>query len=202
MMDNGAGKFYENRKADSRDMRMDAQTSGERNHGVSSASKPLHLKIVQNAINQFVRYWNTHKTRKESKKYLPSGVAPEEVFQHPENFGLRHAGIPVDLNFEAFHCSNMCLTGLDTTLVSSRALTGPSSTVALVLVRRVGTANRSSHRAGGYWAPTAVTSFRLAPSLYGYNVQLELTIDNIVAEPASEIGMNSKLYYGTTTSLF
>ncbi|KAJ7818704.1 hypothetical protein B0H14DRAFT_2601133 [Mycena olivaceomarginata] len=33
-----------------------------------------------------------------SNKYLPSGVAPEQVFQHPENFGLRHAGIPVDLN--------------------------------------------------------------------------------------------------------
>ncbi|KAJ7904001.1 hypothetical protein B0H13DRAFT_2334931 [Mycena leptocephala] len=55
-------------------------------------------RIVQNAVNQFVRYWNTHKTRKQSNKYLPSGVAPEEVFQHPENFGLRHAGIPVDLN--------------------------------------------------------------------------------------------------------
>jgi hypothetical protein len=51
---------------------------------------------VQNAINQFVRYWNTHKTRKQSNKYLPSGVEPEEVFQHPENFGLRHAGM--DLN--------------------------------------------------------------------------------------------------------
>jgi hypothetical protein len=29
---------------------------------------------------------------------LPSGVAPEEVFQHPENFGFRQAGIQVDLN--------------------------------------------------------------------------------------------------------
>jgi hypothetical protein len=53
---------------------------------------------VLNAVNQFVRYWNTHKTRKQSNKYLPSGVAPEEVVQHPENFGLHHAGIPVDLN--------------------------------------------------------------------------------------------------------
>ncbi|KAJ7290753.1 hypothetical protein C8J57DRAFT_1013470, partial [Mycena rebaudengoi] len=58
----------------------------------------LWFRIVQNAVNQFVRYWNTHKTRKQSSKYLPSGVAPEEVFQHPENFGLRHAGIPADLN--------------------------------------------------------------------------------------------------------
>jgi hypothetical protein len=58
----------------------------------------LWFRIVQNAVNQFVRYWNTHKTRKQSSKYLASGVAPEEVFQHPENFGLRHAGIPADLN--------------------------------------------------------------------------------------------------------
>ncbi|KAJ6483425.1 hypothetical protein C8R45DRAFT_932038 [Mycena sanguinolenta] len=55
-------------------------------------------RIVQIAVNQFVRYSNTHKTRKQSNKYLPSGVAPEDVFQHPENFGLRHAGIPLDLN--------------------------------------------------------------------------------------------------------
>ncbi|KAJ6491009.1 hypothetical protein C8R45DRAFT_1137970 [Mycena sanguinolenta] len=58
----------------------------------------LWSRIVQNAVNQFVQYWNTHKTRKQSNKYLPSGVAPQEVFKHPENFGLRHAGIPVDLN--------------------------------------------------------------------------------------------------------
>ncbi|KAJ6494359.1 hypothetical protein C8R45DRAFT_776568, partial [Mycena sanguinolenta] len=58
----------------------------------------LWPRIVQNAVNQFVQYWNTHKTRKQSNKHLPSGVAPEEVFKHPENFGLRHAGIPVDLN--------------------------------------------------------------------------------------------------------
>ncbi|KAJ7234572.1 hypothetical protein C8J57DRAFT_1439511 [Mycena rebaudengoi] len=58
----------------------------------------LWFRIVQNAVNQFVRYWNTHKTRKQISKYLPSGVAPEEVFQHPENFGLRPAGIPADLN--------------------------------------------------------------------------------------------------------
>ncbi|KAJ7938576.1 hypothetical protein B0H13DRAFT_1851527 [Mycena leptocephala] len=57
----------------------------------------LWSRIVQN-VNQLVRYWNTHKTRKQSNKYLPSGVAPEEVFQHPESFGLRHAGIPLDLN--------------------------------------------------------------------------------------------------------
>ncbi|KAJ6521852.1 hypothetical protein B0H19DRAFT_1086346 [Mycena capillaripes] len=62
----------------------------------------LWSRIVQNAVNQFVRYWNTHKTRKQSNKYLPSGVAPEEVFQHPENFRLRHAGIPVHLNVYLF----------------------------------------------------------------------------------------------------
>ncbi|KAF8145091.1 hypothetical protein K438DRAFT_1782221 [Mycena galopus ATCC 62051] len=62
-----------------------------------NVANELHI-IVQNAVNQFVRYWNTHKTRKQSNKYLPSGVGPEEVFQHPENFGLRHADIPVDVN--------------------------------------------------------------------------------------------------------
>ncbi|KAJ7198040.1 hypothetical protein C8J57DRAFT_1233185 [Mycena rebaudengoi] len=60
----------------------------------------IPLAVVQNraiAVNQFVRYWNTHKARKQSSKYLPLGVAPE-IFQHPESFGLCHAGIPVDLN--------------------------------------------------------------------------------------------------------
>ncbi|KAF8133166.1 hypothetical protein K438DRAFT_1787683 [Mycena galopus ATCC 62051] len=57
----------------------------------------LWSRIVQNAVNHFVQYWNTHKTRKQSNNYLPSGVVPQTVFQHPETFGLRHAGIPVDL---------------------------------------------------------------------------------------------------------
>ncbi|KAJ7269124.1 hypothetical protein C8J57DRAFT_1066839, partial [Mycena rebaudengoi] len=35
----------------------------------------LWFRIVQNAVNQFMRYWNTHKTRKQSSKYLASGVA-------------------------------------------------------------------------------------------------------------------------------
>ncbi|KAJ7859018.1 hypothetical protein B0H14DRAFT_2577395 [Mycena olivaceomarginata] len=57
-----------------------------------NVSNKLHI-TVQNAVNQFHT-----QNRKQSSKYLPSGVAPEEVFHHPENFGLRHAGIPVDLN--------------------------------------------------------------------------------------------------------
>ncbi|KAJ7937963.1 hypothetical protein B0H13DRAFT_1851916 [Mycena leptocephala] len=64
----------------------------------------LWSRIVQNAVNQF-----------RSNKYLPSGVAPEEVFQHPENFGLRHAGIPVDLNVGSpgprFDCGLSMRTG-------------------------------------------------------------------------------------------
>ncbi|KAJ7216012.1 hypothetical protein GGX14DRAFT_359351 [Mycena pura] len=55
-------------------------------------------KIVQNAIDHFVRYWNTHKTRNQRNKALPSGVSPQQVFENPQNFGLRHAGVPVDLN--------------------------------------------------------------------------------------------------------
>ncbi|KAF8184632.1 hypothetical protein K438DRAFT_1907864 [Mycena galopus ATCC 62051] len=64
----------------------------------------LWSRIVQNAVNHFVQYWNTHKTRKQSNKYLPSGVAPQTVFQHPENFGLRHAGIPVNLTVSREDC--------------------------------------------------------------------------------------------------
>ncbi|KAF8181716.1 hypothetical protein K438DRAFT_1601425, partial [Mycena galopus ATCC 62051] len=57
----------------------------------------LWSRKVQNTVNHLLQYWNTHKTRKQSNKYLPSGVTPQTVFQHPENFGLRHTGIPVDL---------------------------------------------------------------------------------------------------------
>ncbi|KAJ7321619.1 hypothetical protein DFH08DRAFT_712867, partial [Mycena albidolilacea] len=51
----------------------------------------LWFRIVQNSVKQFVQYWNTHKTRKQSNRYLPS-------FQHLENFELRRTDILVDLN--------------------------------------------------------------------------------------------------------
>lgn len=44
-MDNGPGKFNENQKADSQDMRNYARTSGERSRGVGSVSEPLQWEL-------------------------------------------------------------------------------------------------------------------------------------------------------------
>ncbi|KAJ7636300.1 hypothetical protein FB45DRAFT_702891, partial [Roridomyces roridus] len=59
----------------------------------------LWSRIVQNAVDLFVEYWNTHKTRNQRNKALPSGVSPQDVFDKPQNFGLEFGGIEVDREF-------------------------------------------------------------------------------------------------------
>ncbi|KAJ7363723.1 hypothetical protein DFH08DRAFT_681566, partial [Mycena albidolilacea] len=56
----------------------------------------LWSKIVQQAVDLFVKYWNTYKTQKQCSKALPSGVSLQTVFENPADFALMHAGIPVD----------------------------------------------------------------------------------------------------------
>ncbi|KAF7291303.1 hypothetical protein MIND_01274300 [Mycena indigotica] len=58
----------------------------------------LWSRIVKQATDQFKIYWNTHKTRRQSAKHLPSGVSPRQVFDNPQNYGLYHAGIKVDIH--------------------------------------------------------------------------------------------------------
>ncbi|KAJ7251638.1 hypothetical protein C8J57DRAFT_1016033, partial [Mycena rebaudengoi] len=58
----------------------------------------LWSRIVQIPSTNLCDTGTLTKPRKQSNKYLPSGVAPEGIFQHPESFELCHAGIPVDLN--------------------------------------------------------------------------------------------------------
>ncbi|KAF8824199.1 hypothetical protein HHX47_DHR8000467 [Lentinula edodes] len=57
----------------------------------------LWPKIVQLAVDEFVDYWNNHKTRAQRAANLPSGVAPNVVFDFPENYGLVNCGIPVEI---------------------------------------------------------------------------------------------------------
>jgi hypothetical protein len=47
-------------------------------------------------LDSFKDYWNYHKSRSNPKKDLPSGVAPLEIFQHPEAYGLAQLGVPVE----------------------------------------------------------------------------------------------------------
>ncbi|KAJ7671972.1 hypothetical protein B0H14DRAFT_2205472, partial [Mycena olivaceomarginata] len=55
----------------------------------------LWPKIVKQAIDNFVRYWNNHKTCSQKEKWLPSGVAPRQVYENPVNYGFKHARKPV-----------------------------------------------------------------------------------------------------------
>ncbi|KAJ7728251.1 hypothetical protein B0H16DRAFT_1257186, partial [Mycena metata] len=41
------------------------------------------------------RYWNNHKTRTQEEKWLPSGVAPRQVYENPLNYSFKYAGKPV-----------------------------------------------------------------------------------------------------------
>ncbi|KAJ7266659.1 hypothetical protein C8J57DRAFT_1068487 [Mycena rebaudengoi] len=55
----------------------------------------LWPKIVQIGLDEFVDYFNNKKTRKQPNRILPSGVAPNVVFDMPEDYGLENLSIPV-----------------------------------------------------------------------------------------------------------
>ncbi|KAJ7796447.1 hypothetical protein B0H14DRAFT_2390727, partial [Mycena olivaceomarginata] len=55
----------------------------------------LWPKIVQIGLDEFVDYFNNQKTRKQSGRILPSGVAPNVVFDMLEEYGLENLAIPV-----------------------------------------------------------------------------------------------------------
>lgn len=52
----------------------------------------LWPKIVQHAVDEFIQYWNDHKTRKQKSSNLPSGTSPNLIFDFPENYGLINCG--------------------------------------------------------------------------------------------------------------
>lgn len=43
-------------------------------------------------------YWNNHKTRSQSAANIPTGSAPNVVFDFPQNYGLSHCGVGVPLS--------------------------------------------------------------------------------------------------------
>ncbi|KAJ7849498.1 hypothetical protein B0H14DRAFT_3668187 [Mycena olivaceomarginata] len=52
-------------------------------------------KIVQIGLDEFLDYFNNKKTRKQRNRILPSGVAPNVVFDMPADYGLHNLAIPV-----------------------------------------------------------------------------------------------------------
>ncbi|KAJ7588666.1 hypothetical protein C8J56DRAFT_785419 [Mycena floridula] len=57
----------------------------------------LWPKIVQNSLDLFMDYFNNNKTKKQKGKLLPSGVAPNVVYDFPKEYGLENVGQPVDI---------------------------------------------------------------------------------------------------------
>lgn len=69
-------------------------------HGVSvtpfrNLFRWLWPKIVQIGLDEFVDYFNNKRTRKQHNRILPSGVAPNAVFDMPGDYGLEYLAIPV-----------------------------------------------------------------------------------------------------------
>ncbi|KAJ7897333.1 hypothetical protein B0H14DRAFT_2557937 [Mycena olivaceomarginata] len=46
-------------------------------------------------LDKFVDYFNNKRTRKQQNRILPSGVAPNVVFDMPGDYGLENLAIPV-----------------------------------------------------------------------------------------------------------
>ncbi|KAJ7477792.1 hypothetical protein B0H11DRAFT_1661884, partial [Mycena galericulata] len=56
----------------------------------------LWSKIVQIGLDEYMDYFNNKKTRKQRNRILPSGVAPNVVFDMPADYGLENLAIPVN----------------------------------------------------------------------------------------------------------
>ncbi|KAJ7438127.1 hypothetical protein B0H11DRAFT_2206308 [Mycena galericulata] len=82
------------RKSLSRELRL--RYLEEKHHiTIGSLFRWLWSKIVQTGLDEFVDYFNNKKTRKQRNRILPSGVAPNVVFDMPANYGLENLAIPV-----------------------------------------------------------------------------------------------------------
>ncbi|KAJ7573522.1 hypothetical protein C8J56DRAFT_1066023 [Mycena floridula] len=55
----------------------------------------LWPKIVQQCLDLWRTYWNSHTVRSQPDKVLPSGDSPDLIYQLPENHGLINCSIPV-----------------------------------------------------------------------------------------------------------
>ncbi|KAJ6579829.1 hypothetical protein B0H10DRAFT_1835208, partial [Mycena sp. CBHHK59/15] len=55
----------------------------------------LWPNIVQIGLDEFLDYFNNKKTHKQRNRILPSGVAPNVVFDMPADYGLQNLTIPV-----------------------------------------------------------------------------------------------------------
>ncbi|KAL1729340.1 hypothetical protein EV714DRAFT_285004 [Schizophyllum commune] len=71
--------------------------------GIFSAAIKLHCflfrwiwpQIVQRCLNQFIAYWNLHKTRYQADKANPSGEAPMEIWNNHDALGYECVGMQV-----------------------------------------------------------------------------------------------------------
>lgn len=53
-------------------------------------------KLIQQELDEFTRRQNTHKTRFDKGKILPSGCTPNEVYNNPQRFHAQDCLVPVD----------------------------------------------------------------------------------------------------------
>ncbi|KAJ6609508.1 hypothetical protein B0H10DRAFT_1954517 [Mycena sp. CBHHK59/15] len=74
---------------------IESTWSYDRQFNGRSLFRWLWSKIVQTGLDEFVDYFNNKKTRKQRNRILPSGVAPNVVFDMPANYGLENLAIPV-----------------------------------------------------------------------------------------------------------
>ncbi|KAF9038248.1 hypothetical protein BDP27DRAFT_1435501 [Rhodocollybia butyracea] len=65
--------------------------------GYFQPNKELHIflfhwiwsKVVQAAVDDFVQYWNNKKTHHQHQANIPTGSAPNVIFDFPQNYALR-----------------------------------------------------------------------------------------------------------------
>ena len=66
--------------------------------------------IVQERLDYFKRYWNTHRVRKQVAKQMPSATSPGDLYTRPEDFGGERLSVPVHRELIADLRSQLSIT--------------------------------------------------------------------------------------------
>ncbi|KAJ7590443.1 hypothetical protein C8J56DRAFT_888594 [Mycena floridula] len=73
----------------------DSQPKLEETNSESDLFNWLWPKIMQQCLDLWRTYWNSHTVRSQPDKVLPSGDSPDLIYQLPKNHGLINCSTPV-----------------------------------------------------------------------------------------------------------
>ena len=66
--------------------------------------------IVQQELDWFQEYWNTHRVRKQKNKRMPSGGTPLDFYTCPQDYDRERLSVPVEQKMVDDICANLSVS--------------------------------------------------------------------------------------------